>query len=162
VIGHWLTADFQYKEHVLEFKELHGVHSGENMAELLSKTLAELNIECKLLTITEDNATNNEILMSELYFRLAEKFPKTIQPNTQSNTACLHFQGVDSYVRCLAHILNFIVHDILAALKAGDHKTAVAVCDLMQENKQIGSHSAMARLRIMTLWIARTPQRKQY
>jgi hypothetical protein len=83
---------------------------------------------CKLLTITGGNATNSE-LVSELFFHLLEKYPKTIQVNTESNTESniqsnielLHFQGTDSYVCCLAHILNLIVQGILAALKAGDY-----------------------------------------
>ncbi|KAJ5348632.1 uncharacterized protein N7506_001885 [Penicillium brevicompactum] len=73
----------------------------------------------------------------------------------------LRFQGAGSYIRCLAHVLNLIVDDILSALKSGDNKTAVTACDLMQENKEIGMHSVVSRLRIMSLWIARTPQRKQ-
>ncbi|KAK9427210.1 hypothetical protein V1505DRAFT_317976, partial [Lipomyces doorenjongii] len=44
---------------------------------------------------------------------------------------------------------------------AGDHSTAVSACDLMQKNNEIGPHSALARLRIRALWIARNPQRKQ-
>jgi len=31
VIGHWLSKDFQYHESVLEFVEIPGRHSGENM-----------------------------------------------------------------------------------------------------------------------------------
>ncbi|RKF58371.1 hypothetical protein GcC1_183036, partial [Golovinomyces cichoracearum] len=72
VIGHWLTADFKYREAVLDFKELFGVHSGENMAEALHETLKELDLECKFFTITGDNASNNETLVLELYFRLKE------------------------------------------------------------------------------------------
>jgi hypothetical protein len=159
VIGHWLTADFQYQERVLEFAEIEGPHSGQNMAELLQQTLAELQIEHKVLTITADNAANNETLMSELYLNLTEIFSSA--DASKQSTANLRFQGVDSYIRCLAHVLNLIVSDILSALKAGDHKTATAACDLMQDNKDIGPHSALARLRIMALWIARTPQRKQ-
>ncbi|KAI1829135.1 transcriptional regulator family: Zinc finger, BED-type predicted [Penicillium roqueforti] len=33
VIGHWVSTDFKYQERVLEFSELAGSHSGENMAE---------------------------------------------------------------------------------------------------------------------------------
>jgi hypothetical protein len=67
VIGHWLTPDFGYRERVLKFSEISGSHSGENMAEQLQRMLAELQIENKLLTITADNASNNETLASELY-----------------------------------------------------------------------------------------------
>ena len=155
VIGHWLDSDFHYQERVLEFAEMHGAHTEENMADLLGSTLGELGIEHKILTITADNATNNESLMSELYFNLKEKFLGVGEKDA------FHFQGADSYIRCLAHVLNLIVSDILSALKSGDHKTAVNACDLMQENKDIGMHSVLSRLRIMSLWIARTPQRKQ-
>lgn len=158
VIGHWLKDDFEDQERVFEFVEISGVHSGENMAELLQNTLEELQIEQKLLTITADNAANNESLVSELFFNITDKFSGSI---SLDGARSLRFQGEDSYIRCMAHVLNLIVSDILSALKAGDHGTAVAACDLMQKNREIGPHSALARLRIMALWIARTPQRKQ-
>ncbi|KAJ5085382.1 hypothetical protein N7532_003037 [Penicillium argentinense] len=159
VVGHWLTVDFQYRERVLEFTELHGIHSGENMAEILQTLLTELRIEHKLLAITADNATSNERLLSELYLNLTEKFQAMY--GAVSAARALRFQGVDSYIRCTAHVLNLIVSDILVMLQAGDHASANAACDLMQENKEIGPQSPLARLRIMALWIARTPQRKQ-
>ncbi|GCB25499.1 putative AC9 transposase [Aspergillus awamori] len=134
---------------------MHGAHMGENMADLLHSTLEELEIEPKLLAITADNAANNESLMSELYFNLKEKL------HGVGEKYAFRFQGVDSYIRCLAHVLNLIVSDILLTLKSGDHKTAVAACDLMQANKDIGLYSVLSRLRIMSLWITRTPQRKQ-
>lgn len=56
VVGHWLTPNFEYRERVLEFSEISGSHSGENMAELLQKMLSALQLEDKLLTITADNA----------------------------------------------------------------------------------------------------------
>ncbi|KAK9366138.1 hypothetical protein V1509DRAFT_666531 [Lipomyces kononenkoae] len=45
VIGHWLTQEYHYREHVLEFD---GAHTGENIADLLNKTLEELRIGHKL------------------------------------------------------------------------------------------------------------------
>jgi hAT family protein len=159
VIGHWLSADFKYQERVLEFSEIIGSHSGENMAETLQKMLVELRIEEKLLTITADNASNNETLASELYFNLSEKYNS--KDSNVPDSGRLRFQGIDSYIRCLAHVLNLIVSDILTGMKSGDHKSAMEACDLLQENKKIGRQSALARIRIMVLWILRTPQRRQ-
>ncbi len=107
------------------------------MTELLNKTLMKLKIKYKLLIITEDNTFNNETLVSELFFHLTEKFPIAIQSNIQSDIKYLHFQDIDSYVCCLAHILNLIVQDILAVLKADNHKTAVAACDFIQKSKEM-------------------------
>ncbi|KAJ6038619.1 hypothetical protein N7460_007336 [Penicillium canescens] len=159
VIGHWVSTDFKYQERVLEFSELAGSHSGENMAETLQKMLVELRIEEKLLTITADNASNNETLVSELYFHLLEKYNS--EDSKLPDKGRLRFQGIDSYIRCLAHVLNLIVRDILSRMKSGDHKSAIEACDLLQGNKKIGRQSALARIRIMTLWILRTPQRRQ-
>jgi hAT family C-terminal dimerisation region len=151
VIGHWLTADFQYQERVLEFTEMHSVHSGENMAQTVEEILEELGIRYKLLAITTDNASNNETLVSELFFNLS----------TVDNPEQLRFLGLDSFIRCAAHVLNLIVTDILSDLKAGEHSSAMAACDLLQQNKDIGEQSALARLRIIALWIGKTPQRRE-
>jgi hypothetical protein len=159
VIGHWLTEDFEYRERVLEFREIIGVHSGENMAEMVADVLKELDIERKLLTITGDNASNNETMVSDLFCRLQEKFSKE---SCTPDSPISRFGGLDSYVRCLAHVLNLIVSEILSTLKTGDHKAATLACDLMQEKQEIGPHSATSRLRIMALWIARIPQRRQF
>ncbi|KAJ6037739.1 hypothetical protein N7444_008484 [Penicillium canescens] len=121
--------------------------------------LVELRIEEKLLTITADNASNNETLVSELYFHLLEKYNS--EDSKLPDKGRLRFQGIDSYIRCLAHVLNLIVRDILSRMKSGDHKSAIEACDLLQGNKKIGRQSALARIRIMTLWILRTPQRRQ-
>lgn len=69
-----MSADSKYQEQVLKFTELPATHSGENMAETLQKMLVELQIEEKLLTITADNASNNEFLVSEIYFSQSEKY----------------------------------------------------------------------------------------
>ena len=117
------------------------------MAQLVQKMLTELQIEHKLLTITADNAANNETLMSELYFSLKDNLPA--DGNASADKEDLRFLGVDSYVRCLAHVLHLITSNILSELKVGDHKTANEMCDLLQQNKKIGRHSALARLRVL-------------
>ena len=91
--------------------------------------LAGLQLEKKLLTITADNASNNETLASELYFNLSEKYAS--DDSSSSSDGRLRFQGVDSYIRCLAHILNLIVKDMLMAMKSRDHRSAMEACDLL-------------------------------
>ena len=70
----------------------------------------------------------------------------------------IQFEGLDSYVRCIAHILNLIVKDILRALKSGNTKEAFAVCNDIQDGKSVPVQSALAKLRILTVWINRSPQ----
>jgi hypothetical protein len=150
IIGHWLTDEFEYREKMLEFTELPGVHSGENLAAAVEALLMELCLEPKLMAITGDNATNNETMATELYQSLERKLD-----------APPLFRGLESYIRCLAHIMNLIVKDILRALKSGNTEEADAACDGLQFGQHITTQTALAKLRILALWIHRSPQRRQ-
>ena len=55
IIGHWITADFQEREEVLDFIELTGSHTGEVLAVYVEKLLKEINVTEKLFSITGDN-----------------------------------------------------------------------------------------------------------
>ncbi|KAK9364418.1 ribonuclease H-like domain-containing protein [Lipomyces kononenkoae] len=157
MIGHWVTNNFEYRERVLDFREIYGTHSGENLSAAVETTLAELGLERKLITITGDNASNNQTVASELFYCLSEK----LDLQEDSNDSVLLYRGLDSYIRCLAHILNLIVKDILRVLKSGNVEEASAACDNLRDGKSIGTQTALARLRILALWIDRTPQRRQ-
>ena len=116
-VGHWLTADFDQREILLEFAELPVVHSGENMAALLWSTLQELDIGPKLITITGDNAGNNRTLCDALrammlqhYDEEDEDFP--LQP-------LMRFRGHDSCIRCLAHLIHLVCKEVLSQFGVG-------------------------------------------
>ncbi|KAJ5799003.1 uncharacterized protein N7503_006508 [Penicillium pulvis] len=67
ILGYWITPDFEKRDELLEFTEINGLYSGENLAEVVLKMLAELDIAPKLLTIIGDNAGNNGTLCDSLH-----------------------------------------------------------------------------------------------
>ena len=69
-----MTEDFVYKEAVLEFKEIEGAKSRENIIRIVFELLRKLDIESKVLSITGDNASNNETLVEEFNSSLCEHF----------------------------------------------------------------------------------------
>lgn len=148
VIGHWLTADFHYREKVIEFKELTGVHSGENIASAVEGVLVELDLEQKLIAITADNASNNERMVDVLADTLSQKHGSRAR-----------FQGSQSYVRCLGHIINLIVKDILAKLNTGNPDVDEMCAIIDREHPQ--SLDVVGRVRYLAVWIQQSPQRKQ-
>jgi hypothetical protein len=115
-------------------------------------TLEELHLDRKLIAITGDNASNNEKMISVLYQSLHRKFGSTPP-----------FQGLDSYVRFLAHILNLIAKAILSVLKAGTAADAYATCDMLNrvDSSPLESQGVLVRLRVLAAWIDRSPQRRQ-
>lgn len=98
--GHWLNEKWEYCSKLFDFTEVIGDHSGENQSHMLPDCLSRLGIPFeKTLAITVDNASNNDTLFAFL-----------IKDYGLSDEA-------EHHVRCLAHILNLCVQDILHALK---------------------------------------------
>jgi hypothetical protein len=69
--GTWLGPNFQQYRACLEFIEIKVTYSGENLATIVYRTLKRLGILQKLLTITGDNAYNNDTLCRYLYISMA-------------------------------------------------------------------------------------------
>ena len=63
----------------MDFKELVGPHSGQNLAEVVKELLVELSLEDKLLAIIGDNATNNESMAKSLGDHLHQKLEGRIK-----------------------------------------------------------------------------------
>ncbi|KAJ5082309.1 hypothetical protein N7532_011352 [Penicillium argentinense] len=131
------------------------IQDGENLAIAVENMLIELSLEDKLISITGDNASNNEAMASELYFFLSDR------PRVEDAMLAPLYRGLDSYIRCLAHVLNLIVKDILRNLGSGMVEGAQVACDCLQTGNSITDNSAIGRLRVLALWINRSPQRRQ-
>lgn len=138
MISHWLTESFEYRERVLEFKDLLDPHSGENLTSAIEDTLIDLDIECKVIAITGDNASNNKKMGSLLSQRLKEKHGDDTL-----------FRDLDHFIQCLAHILNLIVKDILCRLKTGTVQEADTICNNFCEDVEM--QEPLAKLRILAL-----------
>ena len=78
----------------------------------------------------------------------------------------MRFKGDTSLIDCLAHVDNLIVEAILKSLGSGTFKDAIEFLDRVKEHgwKEITMPMAsgdIAVLRIIVLWINRSPQRIQ-
>lgn len=94
--GHWLDKDWNYQSKLFDFAYVEGDHSGLNHSRILTDCLIRLGIPySKILAITLDNATSNDTIFHWLEEISAE--------------SC--------HIRCMAHIINLAVQDILQILK---------------------------------------------
>lgn len=94
VTGYFIDQDWNYREVLLGFEPLHGAHSGTNLSTVLLELFQQYQIMDRVLAITIDNASNNNILMS------------IIQESAQSlelgpNTAIIR-------VPCIAHVIHSV------------------------------------------------------
>ena len=101
-------------------------------------------------------------MISKLYSLLIAQFDiPDISPSLRSSPV-MRFEGLQSYIQYIAHVLNLICTDILKALKSGDNESASQACDDIRDKKSLEPDLApLFRLCIIVLWIDRHPQRCQ-
>lgn len=60
--AHWISSDSQQYRACIEFVEIEGNQSGEILANIVATALQRFHISDKVITITADNASNNDTL----------------------------------------------------------------------------------------------------
>ena len=165
----WLDKDFRRHQHCIEFIEIQGSHSGENLASVVLTALKRHDMCHLLLTITGDNASNNDTLCVNLHELLLREYDDYLEEFPDRN-ATMRFRREASRIRCFAHVLNLIVKAILAELGSSTYKQATEYLDRVSEaiakrkERQLdlpGAQGVVAKLRIIVLWIIRSPYRIQ-
>ncbi|CAI5952711.1 unnamed protein product [Closterium sp. NIES-64] len=59
VTGHWINENYQLRTMVFEFREIHGRHTGKQMARVVEETVVQWGLETRCLGFTSDNASSN-------------------------------------------------------------------------------------------------------
>ncbi|KAL4298123.1 hypothetical protein GQ457_12G015520 [Hibiscus cannabinus] len=99
--AHFIDDQWRFHKKIINFCPIPG-HSGEIIGKSIEKCLNEWNL-CKILTVTVDNASSNDVAIQYLRRRI------THWGGSVLNGQFLH-------MRCAAHILNLVVKDGLKEL----------------------------------------------
>uniref|UniRef100_A0A8R7QME6 BED-type domain-containing protein n=1 Tax=Triticum urartu TaxID=4572 RepID=A0A8R7QME6_TRIUA len=98
VVAHYIDEDWKMQTRVLAFIELDPPHSGNVIADALYVCVTEWKIENKIMSVTLDNASNNDGAVDAL------KAKFLVRRGADFDAQYFH-------VRCCAHILNLVVQD---------------------------------------------------
>ena len=104
------------------------------MASTVYKTLKRLSLLQKLLTITGDNASNNDTLCRYLLGILSRIFDDHLEEYPICD-GTMRFKGEESRIQCFAYVLNLVVKDMLAFLGSSIHKDATAFLNRVAKAK---------------------------
>jgi hypothetical protein len=96
IIGHFIDPNWTYHKRILAFRRVSD-HKGQTIAKELEECLVEWGIH-RMLTISVDNASANETAI--------DWFKKKTSSNKE--VVC-HHEFI--HMRCVAYILNIIVHE---------------------------------------------------
>ncbi|KAF7137601.1 hypothetical protein RHSIM_Rhsim07G0157200 [Rhododendron simsii] len=108
ITTHFIDDSWNLQSRILRFVYVPCPHTAQALCDALMDTFLDWNIDRKLSTITVDNCSTNDAMVS----LLLENF----DPN------CLWWSGSLFHVRCAAHILNLIVKDGLEVIKEAIEK----------------------------------------
>ncbi|PPS14871.1 hypothetical protein GOBAR_AA05699 [Gossypium barbadense] len=96
ITAHWVDENWKLQKRIIRFRALFPPYDGLNIADELVLCLSQWGIDNKIFSITLDNVSYNDIMVSCLKNRFC------------ANQAIL-CDGAFFQVRCCAHILNLIV-----------------------------------------------------
>lgn len=102
--AHWINNDWTYESVIVDLRFIEGVHSGKNLCQIFVDCLKRFEIPLsKVSAVTMDNVSSNDTFMDFL--------------KKHSIDAGTNLSKSLNRIRCLPHVLNLAVHDILSALK---------------------------------------------
>jgi hypothetical protein len=104
LVAHYIDVDWVLQCRVLNFVELDPPHTGIVIAQAIFDCLAEWKIEDKIMTVTLDNAANNDTAITNMKAKLLARKNSSFDP--------IYF-----HVRCASHIVNLVVNDGLVPLE---------------------------------------------
>ncbi|KAJ2928008.1 hypothetical protein H1R20_g9078, partial [Candolleomyces eurysporus] len=106
IVAHYVTADGELEELLIDFREIQGAHTGENLAEHVWNALEMYNLLSKVIAFVMDNATNNDTLV--------DAFERRCQ------AAQIPFSAADARLRCMPHIIHLAALQLLEGIGAID------------------------------------------
>lgn len=153
ITGYFIDADWVYREILLGFKPLHGIHTGANLSAVLMETLIEHGIQDRIFGLTTDNASNNKTLVDTLQQSLLQ----------QSSSSGFNV------IPCLARVIQLSLNQLLDRLQAvpenettetkwTEHQITLAKANAQSRKRGI-SHT-LKRIRSLAVFIRASPQRR--
>ena len=103
VVGYWITDDWELREVLLGFEQIHGAHTGKNLAELVGGILKRYGVESQLLGFTSDSASNNGTLATALSDAL--------------NQLSVDWDCDHNHIPCMAHVVQLVLGAFMDHLK---------------------------------------------
>lgn len=104
VSGYFVDTEWEYREVLLGFEPLSGVHTGAYLSTVVLELLEKYGIKERVLAVTTDNASNNSTLISTLQDSI-------ISLGLGSDTMIIR-------IPCLAHVIQLSLKQLLGQMKA--------------------------------------------
>ena len=117
----------------LDFIEIKGAYFSKNLTQIVYKRGKKLHILYKIISLTGDNAKNNDTCARHLYKIIKYIYNKHLNL-IPIYDKFIRFKGEASKIDCLAHVDNLIIKAILKSLSLSTYKDAIAFLNRVSDN----------------------------
>lgn len=154
IVAHWTAEDYKVKAALLAIKEVHGGHTGRNIASVVFPLLKEYDIHYRFGYYVGDNATNNDTSLEWLNFHLREEGLSEFDPKQRR-------------LRCFAHEMQIAVKGLLFGPNVKELEKYPATIGATEEEKREyaknkwRSFGAVGKLHNVVKYIRCSPQRRE-
>ena len=153
--------DIKIYQAYFDFIKIKGAYLGKNLAKIVFSTGKKLGILQKIITLTRDNAKNNDTCARHLHKIIEYLYDNhlDLMPVYYKE---IRFKGEQSLIDCLAHVDNLIYKAILESLGSSTHKEASEFLDRVRANRQknitmLIASGDIAVLRVIVLQVNKSP-----
>ncbi|KAK8957622.1 hypothetical protein KSP39_PZI001216 [Platanthera zijinensis] len=130
---HYIDSDWMLRHSIINFLDLDPPHSGQVIYDAIRESILQWGIQKKVMSITLDNASVNDVAARHLQQSLA-------------NSNHLYLRGKVFHVRCCAHILNILVQDGLREISSLVNIVREAVGYIRKSPLRLKSFAESAKL----------------
>lgn len=154
IVAHWTSEDYKVITALLAIREVHGGHTGENIANVVYPVLKEYNIHDRFGYYVGDNATNNDTSLEWLTQHLRNEGYKQFNPDQRR-------------LRCFAHEMQIAVKGLLFGPNVNELEEYPATAGVTEEEKREyakkkwRSFGAVGKLHNVIKYSLASPQRRE-
>ncbi|TMI77394.1 MAG: hypothetical protein E6H10_19115 [Bacteroidetes bacterium] len=123
IVAHWTAEDYKVKTALLAIREVHGEHTGENIANVVYSVMKEYDIHTRFGYYVGDNATNNDTSLDFLDHHLRDDGYDGFEPEKRR-------------LRCFAHEMQIAVKGLLFGPKVKELEEYPATTGVTEEEKR--------------------------
>ena len=126
--GKWAGPDIKIYHACFDFIKIRGNYSGKNLTKLVFTRGRQLSILPKIISLTRDNAKNNNTYARHLYTIISYYYNEHLDL-MPLHSQYMRFKGEESLVDYIAHVNNLVVKAILKSLGSSTYQDAYAFLD---------------------------------
>jgi len=149
VVAHFVTFDYKIASVLIGFRNLLGVHSGENIAASVQEVVQEYEIQSRLGCFVLDNAYSNDTAVEAL----GKEYKWAKNEHKQRR------------LRCMGHIINLVAQAFLLGEKQEMFEQALAKAEKDQDKDEAIKLwqlcGPIGKLHYIVVFILRTSQRRE-